>query len=73
MQDKTSAKIKKYSPSSLVSFYLSSYESTLNKYIADHQKTNIAMDAEDPFQKIISTKGDDHEKISMDYLLCLIK
>lgn len=62
MQDKTSAKIKKYSPSSLVGFYLSSYESTLNKYIVDHQKTNIALDAEDPFQKIISTKGDDHEK-----------
>ena len=52
----------KYSPSDLVSFYLSPYESILKKYLIENGDPYAELDPDDPFQKIISAKGEDHEK-----------
>ena len=52
----------KYSPSDLVSFYLSPYESLIKKYIKDVDNLYAKEDPEDPFLQIISSKGEDHER-----------
>lgn len=52
----------KYSPSELISFYSSSYEFLINKHMKDTNDRYATQDPEDPFLKIIASKGEDHEK-----------
>ena len=52
----------KHSPSELISFYSSSYEFLLNKHMKDTNDRYARQDPEDPFLKIIASKGEDHEK-----------
>ena len=56
----------KYSPSDLVSFYSSPYESLIKKYIKDIDNLYAKEDPEDPFLQIISSKGEDHERSILD-------
>ena len=52
----------KYSPSELISFYVSPYEFLVRKYMKDKDGEYAKEDPEDPFLKIIASKGEDHEK-----------
>jgi len=52
----------KHSPSELISFYASSYEFLLKKHMKDTNDRYAKQDPEDPFLKIIASKGEDHEK-----------
>ena len=52
----------KHSPSELVSFYTSPYEFLVRKYMKDTDGGYAKEDPEDPFLKIIASKGEDHEK-----------
>ena len=52
----------KYSPSELISFYASPYEFLVRKYMKDIDDGYAKEDPEDPFLKIIASKGEDHEK-----------
>lgn len=58
----------KHSPSDLMSFYSSSYEAIVKKYIKDEDRHYAKEDPEDPFLQIISSKGEDHEKSILDEL-----
>ena len=51
----------KHSPSALINFYISPYEALVRKYINDVDKNYGFEDPEDPFLKIIASKGIDHE------------
>lgn len=59
----------KHSPSDLVSFYSSPYESLVKKYIKDNDYLYAKEDPEDPFLQIISSKGVDHEKLILKELM----
>ena len=56
----------KHSPSDLVSFYSSPYESLIKKYIKHVDNLYAKEDPEDPFSQIISSKGEDHERLILD-------
>ena len=58
----------KYSPSELVSFYASPYEFLVRKYMKDTDDGHAKEDPEDPFLKMIASKGDDHEKSILNEL-----
>ena len=50
-----------YSPSDLVTYITSPYESLVKKYMRDTNSNYAQEDPEDPFLSIISSKGDKHE------------
>ena len=52
----------KHSPSELISFYVSPYEFLVRKYMKETDDSYAKEDPEDPFLKIIASKGEDHEK-----------
>ena len=53
--------LKKYSPSNLMRFYESPYESMVYKYLREVDREAVKEDPEDSFMQIASKKGDQHE------------
>ena len=53
--------IKRHSPSSLMRFFESPFESLIYKYLREVDKDAVKEDQEDPFMQVASKKGDQHE------------
>ena len=51
-----------HSPSELINFYSSPYEFLIKKHMKDTNDRYAKQDPEDPFLKLIASKGEDHEK-----------
>ena len=60
--------IKKHSPSSLMRFFDSPYESLVYKYLREVDRDAVQEDPEDAFMQVASKKGDQHEKELFDNL-----
>ncbi len=55
------SRFKKHSPSSLMRFFESPYESLVYKYLREVDRDAVQEDPEDSFMQIASKKGDQHE------------
>ena len=53
--------IRRHSPSSLMRFFESPFESLIYKYLREVDKDAVKEDQEDPFMQVASKKGDQHE------------
>ena len=53
--------IRRHSPSSLMRFFESPFESLIYKYLKEVDKDAVKEDQEDPFMQVASKKGDQHE------------
>ena len=62
------SEIKKHSPSSLMRFFESPYESLVDKYLKEVDRDAVQQDPEDAFMQVASKKGDQHERELFDNL-----